>query len=860
MLPDTGLVWPNLGQRTTEGPGIGELMRRDSRTPIWPHVAVVVLLFVLCVLAPRSWQSVSVEGSRALRHDAVNTRHSGMMATGPTIGADSESDGADNPLSLDPADQARDLANFAAPRAEAQVAPPVGERIDLDPSISDRGPSTPVHNVLTAVVPIDLTRKNAESPPADREAADTFQRTDVETRALDTALPQPVVLLESIRTLTSNATTRDWADRVLRQLERVARTDPEVEGELERQLAGLRVLAEQSLEIAARMEPDATRAALLRASYALQRRVDLWERCRAIISQTVLVNVASVGPPVDVARWVAAAEKQLSGVEHGLEWRQYLLLDDARRLADPRASATAEERRELARRILRRIESPLLSRKQKEFFEQAPFTHLAADLKHWVSEPIDYAQLLDHIERYELQASAADARAVAKMYEVLRWSPTSKIQELGDHVNSHYRNANIRLAISGDLINRMLPTPQPIDQDVNDMILGARVFGRSRAMTRLRVVLVPDRWRWRLGLEAQGEVASETESRKGPARFFSRGRADYRAHKLLLVDRRGTHLLEATADAESESDLTDIRTEFDGIPIVNKVIRAFARRGYDENRMLARWETDSRVRDGARSTMDDEVAKQLKRIETEFSNRLLAPLHRLDLKPLAVGMETTEERLIVRYRLASDRQLAAYTPRPQAPANSLFSAQIHESAINNVVDQLRLDGRTVNLRELMTQLAADFGRADLQIPEDIPDDVRIRFADAEAVRVRFADDRLQITVRVAELSQGRNRFEHFWITTSYSRAEPAGLQTSLVRDGIVSVGGVGFSDRFPLRAIFGRVFSKTHPLVIVNEKIAADPRLAGCHLTLVARDGWIGASLAPAAKSDDERLARQKQK
>lgn len=853
-------------------------MRRDSRTPIWPHVTVVVILFILCVLAPRSWQATTDVGPRSVpTKPPRDARTPGSAVTGLT---DQETGRASDSMEVDASDahpsgapthpsgtdqnhEVRDLGAFSAPRAEARVSPPVGERIDLDPSISvaDLGPT--IEQAVTLPATVDVYRPGLAEPATVEERrvewGDPLQRTQAEHRRLETALPRPAMLIELLRALTDHATTSDWAQRALAQLELLEQTDPDAHDAIQTQLAGLRALVDKSFQTAARMSPDAARADLLRASYALLRRVDLWERCQSITSQTVMVTVPTPAHPADVARWVAAVERHLQGAQHRAQWREYLLLDEARRLSDPRASATADARRDLARRILRRIESTHLNRKQIEFFEQPPYTNLVASLKHWVSEPIDYARLLEHIERYEVQASAADARAVAEIYQLLRWSPSPKIKELAEHVNSHYRNANIRLAISGDLINRLLPAPQPIDEDVNDMILGARVFGHSRAMAQLRVVLVPDRWRWRLGLEAQGEVASETESRKGPARFFNRGRADYRAHKLLLVDRSGAHLQDATADAESESDLTDIRTQFDSIPLLNRVVRAFARRGYDENRLLARWETDSRVRDRVRGTMNEEVEKQLERVETAFSTKVLAPLHRLELNPLPVAMETTEQRLIVRYRLAGERQLAAYTPRPQAPSNSLFSAQIHESALNNVFDQLDLDGRTANLRELLAELAAEFGRPDLQVSEDIPDDVRIRFEDAQAVRIRFANDRIEITVRVAELSQGQSRFKRFWITTSYSRVASDGLGMTLVRDGIVSVGGVGFSDRFPLRAIFGRVFSK-EPLVIVNDQIAQDPRLAGCQISLVARDGWLGAALTPPEKSQDDRLAQEPQK
>ena len=51
-------------------------------------------------------------------------------------------------------------------------------------------------------------------------------------------------------------------------------------------------------------------------------------------------------------------------------------------------------------------------------------------------------------------------------------------------------------------------------------------------------------------------------------------------------------------------------------------------------------------------------------------------------------MQTTEELLLGRFRIAGDDQLAAFTPRPRDASDSLINLQIHQSAINNTLEQL----------------------------------------------------------------------------------------------------------------------------------------------------------------------------
>ena len=70
-----------------------------------------------------------------------------------------------------------------------------------------------------------------------------------------------------------------------------------------------------------------------------------------------------------------------------------------------------------------------------------------------------------------------------------------------------------------------------------------------------------------------------------------------------------------------------------------------------------------------------------------------------------MSSEASPARLTVRLRVASPNQLGGHTARPQAPSDSLGSVQVHESAINNALDQLHLASRTFTLPELYQHLA-----------------------------------------------------------------------------------------------------------------------------------------------------------
>src|SRR5690606_22363641 len=128
----------------------------------------------------------------------------------------------------------------------------------------------------------------------------------------------------------------------------------------------------------------------------------------------------------------------------------------------------------------------------------------------WASDPMEMHDLLADLEEFEASGLPADARQLAAMGTRLQWSPNESTRRLAEHLEDHYRNANIRLAIAEEFFNR-LPTKQPpIKGRVNDTIVGTPVRGTSVTTNEMQISLIPDPARVHLWLEAYGHVDSNT--------------------------------------------------------------------------------------------------------------------------------------------------------------------------------------------------------------------------------------------------------------------------------------------------------------------------------------------------------------
>jgi hypothetical protein len=377
--------------------------------------------------------------------------------------------------------------------------------------------------------------------------------------------------------------------------------------------------------------------------------------------------------------------------------------------------------------------------------------------------------------------------------------------------------------------------------------LNLPIRGHNTTETELSVRLSPDPRRLALTLEAEGEVSSWTAASSGPARLHTRSDANYWVEKSWTVDYSGIHSLPATARAENNSRLRKIESDFDGIPLLGGVVRELIRQQHAQRSPEAETEVRRKIRTTAVDRFETETATQIAAAEKAFEQQVLKPLDNLELRLDHSYFETTDKRLITRVRLSAEDQLAAHTPRPRAPGDSLLSIQIHQTALNNCLENLGLNGRTFTLDELHQAILTKLNRPAASMPEPQHEDVEITFAPQDAVRVRCADGKIEVTLAVAQLATA-NREWHNFAMRVYYRPGGEGLAGELVREGSIYLSGEGLSTRsqIALRAVAAKIFPKNRSLTLVPERLAAHPKLQDCQITqFEIQDGWIGIAMGP---------------
>jgi hypothetical protein len=300
------------------------------------------------------------------------------------------------------------------------------------------------------------------------------------------------------------------------------------------------------------------------------------------------------------------------------------------------------------------------------------------------------------------------------------------------------------------------------------------------------------------------------------------------------------------AEADNQSRLAGLETNFDGIPLVRNLVRGYALAEHEEKQSEAQREVEAKVAARAGERFELEVNARLTQAEADFRRSILRPMAQLDLDPTIVQLSTTEDRITARLRLAGEDQAGAHTPRPLALSNTLASLQLHESAINNALQRLQLAGRTFTLPELHEWVTQRINRAGAAIPEDLPENVVVTFAAKDPVRMRFVEGRVEVTVAIAELDDGHRAWYDFQITVYY-QPHREGLRLEFIRDGAIELSGEAYAGRaaIGLRGIFAKVFSSRRTLKLEPKVNPENAALATLEFSsAIVDNGWISVTVA----------------
>ncbi|MGB7327543.1 MAG: hypothetical protein WBD31_21885 [Rubripirellula sp.] len=736
----------------------------------------------------------------------------------------------------------------------ARIEKPVLETL----SISE---DDPTQSYATDLPQIKVhAHRSAKSPATAKQSTQTWPAGWPITSQLDSQL---TALNESA----SDPSIAQWSRRVsdqLSALRTLPRLGDERAGAMLEQLTSLT----RSGEVAAEQLQDRDdQVAWLRAVHALDRRVQVWNPVWQITRDdqpawmvTDQTNPAAPASSDDVIAAIATIRAELPETGDEAGWSSYLLLDEIESAAvsSSREIAKREERSLVAQRLLSRLGWHALQEVHLGWLNRDSVRQLSSTIRPWARGAVDYADLLAQIERQENDAIDMAAIEIADAVQTLRFADNPAAVKISDSLGTYYRNANVRMAISQDMLNRMLPSIDPKSVPLNTTMLGTRIRGTSHIDSDLAISLRPSSDRWALQLQSNGNVSTRSTGFNGPVAIRTRGTSRFAAATPIEVTRSGIQTGNVSVDVQGGTRLSGVRSDYDSWPLVGSLVRAIAETRYDQSSPISNRIASNKIKSEVSSEVQTRLNEQVGSATEKLSTLVLGPLGKLHLDPQIIDMQTTNDRLLARYRLAGDWQLGAFTPRPRAPQSNLLSLQIHQSAINNTLEQLVPRDEPMEISQVVNRAANLFGQS-VAMPDDMPEGVTIQFARTRPITVEVEEGKLWVTMRIVRLNQGsRVDLTQFIVRASYV-PQINGLEASLVRDGHLRISGPGMSmrERLPVRAIFNKVLAQSRALPLTLPALTQHPSTEGLAVSqLELRGGWIAIALS---EEDAPRIALQTQ-
>jgi hypothetical protein len=694
-----------------------------------------------------------------------------------------------------------------------------------------------------------LPRLNIATLPPESEPNRVGQVERVENEPLDMqrfSWPECPLLHRQLKKLAEVSVLTEWTLETQSALTRLHATRGFDSVESVIVLAKLRELQNQGIQKASALTEMQHQTALFKMLSGLKRRLAIWHAVQAIITNEKALTEKEVAPRVIVAGALEGIDERLDGSAEAENWSTYLMLLTLKQYTTVAATLDAEQRTKDSQRVLTRLHSNYLTPEQVELLLEEPFVSLEQGLRHWCAEPIDYAQLLVDIERYEAGRFSYQAVPVALSFQAIRWSADAPVAQLGALLDRYYRGGNIRIRIAENFMNRLLPGQTNQTQEIDDTLGGAKITGTSQTTSELKVRLHADGLRWVIGVEAVGDIKTKTETQKGAATFKNAATATFETGKQIFISPSGIEFGETNVSVTSETELLEFRTDYDS-SLLSGLARNMAKKQYRQKKDQAAKEFDDRVRRQAKDTLDEKVTTGISTVDDQFNDRWLAPMRQLQLSPVATQLRTTENQLVIDYRLAGVDQLAAYGFRPEILGDSLVSIQIHESAMNNLLHKLALDGTSGKLRDVMSTVAEQLGFTDYEVPAEVSETVTVKLIMRDAIRIRFYNGRVQLLMQFRELRNNRIAWKNFAVLVEFF-PQLDSINGNLKREGVLQIIGrsLRLGDRIALQTIFNKVIPSTRSLSLLGSSIAEHSNFTDTRITTFqVQHGWLTYCVAP---------------
>jgi hypothetical protein len=434
-----------------------------------------------------------------------------------------------------------------------------------------------------------------------------------------------------------------------------------------------------------------------------------------------------------------------------------------------------------------------------------------------------------------------------------RYNAPDNGDRLASTLQKHLFNYNLRVLVSEAFLNRLMSQNRVEQGPVNDFILGANVYGNQITNTAVDVDLRPSSNTVRFDLRLNGNINSNTQGVTPQATVYTVGNHTFNARKEINFDGQTFSTMPATIAVSPHNTTTGISTQMSGIPIIGRIAQRIATDQVEAKRGEAESIAAGRVQDNVLPRFNQDVDRSFAEQGDKLNREVFSGLRATKLFPDTYNYQSTDQLMTMNARVMSPHQIGGDLPDSRLMSVTGATALVHETALNNAIDQMDLAGQTVTEAELKAKLEAFLTKAlnrpykfQAEAPVEATDEEEkalngIIFAAVDPIRIRVTNDELTIVIRAGFKQEGKEDIPTREITVPIS-LEAAGNQILAKRGNVIVAAAEGQGGGVAINAVVRKKIQSVLPDRAVDSKIElkTPEKIVIAHVTKIKLvDGWL---------------------
>ncbi len=557
-------------------------------------------------------------------------------------------------------------------------------------------------------------------------------------------------------------------------------------------------------------------------------------------------------------------ENYLASVGNGSLWLTYFHIPELKSAlsADPEGPAGLAAAAKTQMHLMTR--NTALDASQKAFTNHGTFQSLSSTLDQYVAAVrwtnpaeateklrADLKSLSTALDTYA--SSGEKAGELRDSFARARYDAPDNGDRLASTLQKHLFNYNLRVLVSEAFLNRLMSQNRVEQGPVNDFILGANVYGNQITNTAVDVDLKPSSNSVRFDLRLNGNINSNTQGVTPQATVYTIGNHTFNARKEINFDGQTFSTMPATIAVSPRNTTTGISTQMSGIPIIGRIAQRIATDQVEAKRGEAESIAAGRVQDNVLPRFNQDVDRSFAEQGDKLNREVFSGLRATKLFPDTYNYQSTDQLMTMNARVMSPHQIGGDLPDSRLMSVTGATALVHETALNNAIDQMDLAGQTVTEAELKAKIEAFLTKAlnrpykfQAETPVEATDEDEkalngIIFAAVDPIRIRVTNDELTIVIRAGFKQEGKEDIPTREITVPIS-LEAAGNQILAKRGNVIVAAAEGQGGGVAINAVVRKKIQSVLPDRAVDSKIEikTPEKIVISHVTKIKLvDGWL---------------------